>query len=87
MNKLELIKTASEKSGVSRAETTKVLAAILETIKESLKKDEPVRLQELGSFNVKKQKARNGYNPSSKKMMVIPAKKVIRFNPSKNIEI
>ena len=87
MNKLELIRTASEKSGVSRAETTKVLAAILETIKESLKKDEPVRLQELGSFNVKKQKARNGDNPSSKKMMVIPAKKVIRFNPSKNIEI
>ncbi|WP_018337174.1 HU family DNA-binding protein [Butyricimonas synergistica] len=87
MNKLELIKTASEKSGVSRAETAKVLAAILDTIKESLKNDEPVRLQELGTFNVKNQKARNGYNPSSKKMMVIPAKKVIRFNPSKNIGI
>ena len=87
MNKLELIRTASEKSGVSRAETSKVLAAILETIRESLKKDEPVRLQELGSLSVKNQKARNGYNPSSKKMMIIPAKKVIRFSPSKNIGI
>lgn len=79
MNKKELIKAAAAKSGQPQIQTAQVLSAILETISETLLKEDSVMLHSFGTFTVKERAARKGINPMTKKPLDIPAKKVIRF--------
>lgn len=83
MNRKDIIRIAADKSGVTREDTEKVLSAILETVLESLKKEEIVRLLDFGTFSVKKYNARKGYNILLNKNVVIPERKVVRFKVSK----
>lgn len=87
MNKLEIIKIAAEKSGVSRKDTAKVLSAILDTILEGIQKDEEVRLLNFGTFSVKKHGVRNGYNPATRKVVIYPERKVVRFKITKRFNL
>jgi integration host factor, beta subunit len=87
MNKNELIQTAANLSGQSQAEVKQSLNAILESISQSLKKEESVVLVGFGTFTVKERPARTGHNPSTGKQMQIPAKKVIKFKPSSALDI
>ena len=66
MNRQQIIKAVTEKTGISRKDTAKVFSSIFETILESLEKEESVRLMNFGSFTVKTYKPRKGYNPASK---------------------
>lgn len=85
MNKKDLIRLTAERCGITRTDTSKVLNVMLDVIIESIEKEEPVRILELGTFTVKKRGARNGYNPATKKEMKIPERKVVRFAPSKRL--
>lgn len=87
MNKNDLIQTAANLSGQSQAEVKQSLNAILESISQSLKKEESVVLVGFGTFAVKERPARTGHNPSTGKQMQIPAKKVIKFKPSSALDI
>lgn len=87
MNKNDLIQMAANLSGLSQAEVKQSLNAILESISQSLKKEESVVLVGFGTFAVKERPARTGHNPSTGKQMQIPAKKVIKFKPSSALDI
>lgn len=87
MNKNELIEMAANISGQSQAEVKLALNAIIESISQSLKKEESVVLVGFGTFAVKERAARSGHNPSTGKQMQIPAKKVIKFKPGKALDI
>ena len=79
MNKKDLIKEVAKKSEVSQVACEKVLAAILETVSETLAAGDKVQLIGFGTFETKKRAARNGINPLTKKPMKIPATKVPAF--------
>ena len=66
MNRQQIIKAVTEKTGISRKDTAKVFSSIFETILESLEKEESVRLMNFGSFTVKTYKPRKGYNPAKR---------------------
>lgn len=87
MNKKELIQTAAAHSGMSQAEMEKALNSILETIGQSMKKEEHVVLVGFGTFLVKERSARNGHNPSTGQVMQIPAKKMVKFKPGSGLDI
>ncbi len=87
MNKNDLIQSAATLSGLPQTEIKQALNAILESISQNLKKEEPVVLVGFGTFAVKERAARIGYNPSTGKPIQIPAKKVIRFNAAKALDI
>lgn len=87
MKRVDLIKSVVAKSGISSAEVELVVNAFLESVKESLVEEESVTLVGFGTFLVKETKARNGYSPATGQSLLIPAKKVIRFKPSKKIII
>lgn len=87
MNKNDLIQMAANLSGQSQAEVKLALNAIIESISQSLKKEEPVVLVGFGTFAVKERAARTGHNPSTGKQMQIPAKKIIKFKPGKALDI
>ena len=77
MNRQQIIKAVTEKTGISRKDTAKVFSSIFETILESLEKEESVRLMNFGSFTVKTYKPRKGYNPASKIVVQLPERKAI----------
>ena len=48
---------------------------------ENLKKEKKLRIPFLGDFTLKKIKSREGWNPSEKKKMIIPAYTKVHFRP------
>ena len=63
MNKTELIAEIACKTGLSKKDAEKALAATVETITEALVKGDKVQLVGFGAFETKKREARMGRNP------------------------
>ena len=84
MNKTELIAAVAEKAGLTKTDTAKAFNALLEvTKKEVNKKEGKVSIIGFGSFYMQKRAARKGKNPQTGAAIKIPAKKVLKFKPSK----
>ena len=79
MNKAELINAMAEKSGLSKTDSRKALDAFMDSVTNSLKKGDRVSLIGFGTFSVSERQARTGINPTTKKPIQIPAKKVAKF--------
>ncbi len=79
MNKTDLVKKISEKSGLSQVDSKKVLEATLDSIKEALAVNDSVALVGFGTFSVAERPARQGINPRTKEVINIAAKKVAKF--------
>ncbi len=86
MNKTELIAAVAEKSGLSKKDSEKALAATFEAITESLKEGDKVQVIGFGSFEVKNRAARLGRNPKTKEPMQIAASKSAVFKPGKALK-
>ena len=83
MNKTELIAVAAEQAGLSKKDTEKALAAMLDTITAALASGEKVSLVGFGTFETKSRNARMGRNPKTKEEIRIPASKVPVFKAGK----
>ncbi|MBF0543404.1 MAG: HU family DNA-binding protein [Candidatus Riflebacteria bacterium] len=86
MNKADLVKAIASKARMNQASAQKALEVMLDTFKDSLKKGTKIQLIGFGSFEVAKRAARKGVNPQSKKPINIPAKKVVKFKPGKELK-
>ena len=60
MNKNDLIAAVSEKTGLSKNDTTKTVDGVLETIENQLKQGGDVRLVGFGTFSVSNRAASEG---------------------------
>lgn len=83
MNKGELVLAASEKSNVSKKDTEKVLAALIDTIIDAVKNEEKVQLIGFGTFEMRRRSERMGRDPRTKKEIKIPACNVPAFKAGK----
>ncbi|MBF0121409.1 MAG: HU family DNA-binding protein [Desulfobacterales bacterium] len=83
MNKEELVKFISEKTELTKADSTKALNAVIGGISESLEKGETVTLIGFATFKVVERAARKGRNPQTGKELDIPASKVVKFSIGK----
>ena len=79
MNKAQLIDAIAEKAGLQKVEAKKALEAYVEATTEALKAGDKVALVGFGTLSVNERAARKGRNPQTKKEMMIPAKKVVKF--------
>ena len=86
MNKSELVKAIAKKAEVTNANAQAVLEAFVDAVKDSLKKGDKIQLIGFGSFATVKREARKGVNPQTKKAIKIPAKKVAKFVPGKELK-
>ena len=86
MNKNELIGAIAEKSGLSKKDSEKALAATICAITDALKKGDKVQLVGFGIFDVKKRAARTGHNPKTKAPIKIPATNVPQFKAGKALK-
>ena len=87
MNKIELINKIAEKTGATKVDSKKHLAALLEIIGDTLAEGEAVRLIGFGTFEVRNRKARQGRNPRNPEEIInIPASKAPAFKPGKPLK-
>jgi len=86
MNKTELVAAVSEKSGISKKDAERVVAATFDIITAELAKGEKVQISGFGAFEVKEREARVGRNPRTKEAIEIPASKAPAFKASKALK-
>lgn len=86
MNKVELIAQIAEKSGLSKKDAEKALAAAVDAITEAVSAGDKVQLVGFGSFEVKQRKARVGRNPKTKEAIEIPATRVPVFKAGRALK-
>ena len=79
MTKTELISVVAEKTGFSKKDADKAVAAVIGGISEALAKGEKIQLVGFGTFEVRNRPARTGRNPQTKETIKIPASKVPAF--------
>ena len=79
MNKAQLIDAIAEKAGLQKVEAKRALEAYVEATTEALKGGDKVSLVGFGTLSINERAARKGRNPQTKKEMMIPAKKVVKF--------
>lgn len=86
MNKADLIGALTEKTGLTKKDTEKVLNAVVETITEELQKGEKISLVGFGTFEVRARAERMGRNPKTMEELVIPASKAPAFKAGKALK-
>ena len=86
MNKVELIAQIAEKSGLSKKDAEKALAATVDAITEAVSNGDKVQLVGFGSFEVKQREARVGRNPKTKEAIEIPATTIPVFKAGKALK-
>lgn len=79
MNRQELIAALADKTGSSKADADRSIAALLDIVTASLKKGDNVQLVGFGTFEVRKRAARNGRNPATGETIKIKASKQPAF--------
>lgn len=86
MNKQQLIKEMSQKAGLAKVDTEKVLAAFIDTVQEELAKGGKVQLVGFGTFEVVKRAAREGRNPQTGGTILIKESKAPKFKAGKSLK-
>jgi len=87
MNEAELIEEVVGKTGLTKKDVGLVVDAFIETVGDALSKGDKVTLVGFGTFQVMQRKARSGRNPQTGEEIQIPAKKVPKFVPGKNLRV
>ncbi len=86
MNKGELIESVAAKAGMSRADATKAVDAVLESVTQTLAGGGGVSLVGFGTFSVKARAARMGRNPRTGEAIHIKASNVPGFKAGKALK-
>jgi len=86
MGKKDITARMAKVAGITLQQSQKAFAALLDLIREDLKKGSKVNFSGFGSFEVKTREARKGRNPKTGETIAIPSKKRIKFNPSRQFK-
>jgi len=86
MNKAELVEEVANQTGLTKKTSRETIDAMTSVISDALAREEKVALVGFGTFQVRQRKARTGRNPQTGKTIQIPAKKVPKFRPGKELK-
>lgn len=86
MNKTELITAVAEKSGMTKKDAEKSVAAVFDTIVEKVAEGEKVQIVGFGTFEMREREERMGCDPRTREKITIPASKVPAFKAGKSFK-
>ncbi|MCQ2329091.1 MAG: HU family DNA-binding protein [Paludibacteraceae bacterium] len=86
MNKKDLVESVAAKAKMTKVDSKVAIDAVLDSIKEALLNGESVSLIGFGNFQIIERSERKGINPATKKQIVIPAKKVVKFKAGADLK-
>lgn len=74
MSKTELVNYIAEETGLTKADASRALEAMMDGVIKGLKKEGKVTLTGFCTFTAKKKEAKNGRNPKTGEVVRIPAR-------------
>jgi DNA-binding protein HU-beta len=86
MNKTQLIEAIAADSGLSKADSTRAIESLLDTVTKTLKKGDEVSITGFGKFSVVKRAARAGVNPRTGEKVKIKASKAPKFSAGASLK-
>ena len=85
MVKADIINRVSTEAAVTKVKAVEAVEALLDAMKEAMRRGERIELRGFGVFQVKPRKKGIGRNPRTGREVRIPPGKTIRFKPGKNL--
>jgi DNA-binding protein HU-beta len=85
MIKTDILNNVAKIADITRVRAVVAVEAILDAMKESMRRGERIELRGFGVFQVKPRKKGIGRNPRTGTEVRIPPGKTIRFKPGKNL--
>lgn len=86
MTKRDLIELVAKKANLTNKAARDSVQALLNAVRDSLKKGEKVVITGFGTFSVRKRAARIGRNPKTGAKITISARKAPGFTPGKTLK-
>lgn len=86
MTKKEIVKSISDKTGLTQLQIKEIVQLTFDDIVETLLEEGRVELRNFGVFQVKCRKARKARNPRTGGQVDVPEKFVVTFKPGKEME-
>lgn len=86
MTKAELIAQVAGEAQIRKVDAEKAINSLIRIVTDALKKDGRLALAGFGTFQVAQRKAREGRNPQTGKPIKIPATRVVKFKPGKQLK-
>jgi DNA-binding protein HU-beta len=86
MSKREVTKLIAKDAGITLQQAQKAYHGMLGGIKDAMQRGERVTFSGFGSFEIKTRHERKGRNPKTGETITIPAKRRIKFTPSRELK-
>ena len=86
MNKLELIQTVKDRTGLSKQESIDVVKLFFDSLTEAMINGERTEIRGFCSFFIKKYAGYIGRNPKTGEKVQVPAPKMPYFKPGKELK-
>jgi DNA-binding protein HU-beta len=80
MNKSQLVSAVASDSGLSKADSSRAIESLLDTVTRTLRKGDEVSITGFGKFSVVNRAARQGVNPRTGERVKIKASKAPKFS-------
>jgi integration host factor subunit alpha len=82
MTKADLVEIVYEKAGLSKKEAQEIVEDIFDTLKNTLKSGDKIKISGFGNFVLRDKRPRKGRNPQTGDDIEITARRVLTFRPS-----
>tara|TARA_B100000902_G_scaffold392098_1_gene443929 strand:+ start:969 stop:1241 length:273 start_codon:yes stop_codon:yes gene_type:complete len=86
LTKAEIVQIISESTGLTRKDTAVVVEGFLESISDTLERNEHVEIRGFGTFKIVERAPRTGRNPRTGSAVKIASRKAPVFKPSKELK-
>lgn len=86
MTRKEIVKTISEKLGLTQLVAHEIVQKTFDAIIETLVEERRIELRKFGVFEVRRRKARRARNPKTGRVVDVPEKFTVSFKPGKEME-
>jgi len=86
MTKKDLIELVAKKANLTNKASRESVQALLNGIRDSLKRGEKVVITGFGTFSIRKRAQRPGRNPKTGEKITISARKAPGFTPGKTLK-
>lgn len=83
ISKKEIVKTVSERHGLTTTQTGQIVQVFMDQIIDELSRGNRIEFREFGIFELKRRKPRTARNPKTGDSVQVPEKTVVSFKPGK----
>jgi integration host factor subunit alpha len=82
LTKAQIIEMIAEQNGFAKNKNLQLVENLIEIIKQTLESGDVVQVSGFGKFCVRNKGQRRGRNPSTGSVLMLPARKAVRFKCS-----